>query len=93
MLKSTLFITGSLFALSAFSVDMANVAKSINLEDGSTVYVFKDGKMGMEDKAGRSTRMNPGQVMKAKDGTTLMMVGDEVMRVESILKERSGPGG
>lgn len=69
-----------------------NAIKSIPLENGSTVFVFKDGKMGMEDKMGRSTRMKPGQVMKAKDGTTLMMVGDEVMRVESLLTERKGGG-
>ena len=69
-----------------------DVVKSIPLENGSTVFVFKDGKMGMEDKMGRSTRMKPGHVMKAKDGTSLMMVGDEVMRVESLLTERKGAG-
>lgn len=69
-----------------------NVVKSIPLENGSTVFVFKDGKMGMEDKMGRSTRMKPGHVMKAKDGTRLMMVGDEVMRVESLLAEKKGGG-
>ena len=93
MFKKTLFVvTGSLVAMSAFSADMANVKKSIPLEDGSTVYVFKDGKMGMEDKLGRSTRMKPGHVMKTKDGGKLIMVGDEVMRVESLLKEHSSSG-
>ena len=54
MFKKTLFVvTGSLVAMSAFSADMANVKKSIPLEDG---------------------------------------VGDEVMRVESLLKEHSGSG-
>lgn len=67
-----------------------NVVKSIPLVDGSTVLVFQDGKMGMEDKQGRSARMKPGHVMKAKDGTSLMMVGDEVMRVESIRTETKG---
>jgi hypothetical protein len=67
-----------------------NVVKSVPLENGSTILVFKDGKMGMEDKNGRSTRMKPGQLMKAKDGTRLVMVGDEVMRVESLLKDQKG---
>ena len=31
-------------------------------------YIFKDGKMGMEDKLGRAVRMKQGQVMEAKDG-------------------------
>lgn len=66
------------------------VVKTIPLEDGSNVIVFKDGKMGMEDKLGRSKRMKPGQVMKAKDGTRLVMVGDEVMRVESMLSDKKG---
>ena len=93
MFKNTLFVVmGSLVALSAFSADMANVAKSIPLEDGSTVYVFKNGKMGMEDKLGRSKRMKPGHLMKTKDGGMLTMVGDEVMRVESLRMEAKGGG-
>lgn len=67
-----------------------DVSKTIPLEDGSTVYVFQNGKMGMEDKVGRPTRMKPGHVMKAKDGTQLIMVGDEVMRVESLRTEKRG---
>lgn len=75
----------SLLALSAFAVDLSNVKQSIPLKDGSTVYVFKDGKMGMEDKLGRPARMKPGQVMETKDGKKLVMVGDEVMRMDSVL--------
>lgn len=69
-----------------------NAVRTIPLENGSTVYIFKDGKMGMEDKMGRSTRMKPGHVMKAMDGTALTMVGGEVMRVESLLQEKKGGG-
>lgn len=64
-----------------------NAIKAIALEDGSTVYVFADGKMGMEDKHGRAMPMKAGHVMKAKDGSRIAMVGNEVMRVESVLKE------
>lgn len=76
-------ITG-LFALSAFAADTGNVQKSYELKDGSTVYIFKDGKMGMEDKMGRSARMKEGQVMETKDGQKIMMKGDEVWRVEAL---------
>jgi hypothetical protein len=43
----------------AFASDAAREAaeRSIELKDGSTVYIFKDGKMGMEDKLGRAMRM------------------------------------
>lgn len=76
-------VTG-LFALSAFAAE----EKSYELKDGSTVHVFKDGKMGMEDKMGRSARMKEGHVMETKDGQKLMMKGDEVWRVEGKLRPR-----
>ena len=78
-------IAGTLFALSAFAVDTSNVKQTIPLQDGSTVYVFKDGKMGMENNLGQSVRMKPGHVMVTKDGKKLVMVGDEVMRVDQVL--------
>ena len=74
----------SLFALSAFAVYSSNVKETIALTDGFNVYVFKDGKMGMEDKLGRSKRMVPGQVMVTKDGRQFKMVGDEVIRVDAL---------
>jgi predicted dithiol-disulfide oxidoreductase (DUF899 family) len=70
---------------SAFAVDMSQVAKSIELKDGTTVYIFKDGKMGMEDKYGRSTYMESGHVMETKDGKKIIMNGNEVWRVEELL--------
>lgn len=86
MLKKTLVaIAGGCIAVSAFAVDASRVEKSIELKDGSTVYLFKDGKMGMEDKMGRAVRMKPGHVMETKDGQRIIMVGDEVARLEPIL--------
>ena len=86
MFKKFLVIAmGSMFALSAFAVDMSTVKESIPLKDGSMVYVFKDGKMGMEDKAGRPARMKAGQPMDTKDGKRVVMVGDEVIRMDSVL--------
>ena len=82
----------SAFAASAFAVYDGNVEKSIPLADGTTVYVFKDGKMGMEDKFGRSMRMQPGHVMATKDGQKITMIGDESARVHRILREQRGGG-
>ena len=61
---------------SAFSMDRT-IEKSIPLKDGSIVHQFKDGKMAMEDKYGRPTRMNVGETMVAADGTTIAMNSDE----------------
>ena len=89
MLKKLLMVAAlSTAAVSAFAVSPAEeVQKAIQLKDGSTVYILKDGKMGMEDKLGRAVRMKQGQVMETKDGQKIMMHGDEVMRLDNILHQ------
>jgi Copper resistance protein K len=55
------------------------------------VYVFKDGKMGMEDRLGRVVGMKPGHVMETKDGQRIIMIGNELARLDAIkAAERSG---
>ena len=61
--------------------------QTVSLKDGSTLYVFKDGKMSMEDKYGRPMRAKAGHVMEAKDGQRLIMVGDEVARLRSLQRQ------
>uniref|UniRef100_Q47DR2 Copper resistance protein K n=1 Tax=Dechloromonas aromatica (strain RCB) TaxID=159087 RepID=Q47DR2_DECAR len=86
MLKKLLMVVAmSTVGISAYAVDGAQVEKSIELKDGSTVYIFKDGKMGMEDKMGHAVRMKQDAVMETKDGQKIMMHGDEVMRLDNIL--------
>ena len=84
--KILVFAAGSMFALSAFAVDASKVEKSIELKDGSTVYLFKDGKMGMESKLGKAIQMKQGQVMETKDGQKIIMIGNEVARMDTILR-------
>ncbi len=38
------------------------------LKDGSTLYIFKDGKMSMENKLSHIVGMKNGVVMETKDG-------------------------
>lgn len=85
MKKALLVAALSMVAVSAQAVDRSQVQKSIELKDGSTVYIFKDGKMGMEDKMGRSTYMESGHVMETKDGKKIIMNGNEIWRVEELL--------
>lgn len=90
MLKKLMVTLVIFFASNlAFADDAARAAaqKTIPMKDGSTLYLFKDGKMAMEDKFGRAVRMKKGVVMEAKDGQKLMMHGDEVMRLDNLLKE------
>ncbi len=71
-----------LFALSANAADTDKPEKSIMLKDGSTVHMYKDGKMAMESKHGRPQHMKEGQVMETKDGQKIMMKGNEMWRLE-----------
>jgi hypothetical protein len=83
--KSTIFVATAIFAMSAYAADASKVEKSFELKNGSTVYIFKDGKMAMEDKYGRVATMKKGQVMETKDGQRLIMIGNELSRLEAIL--------
>ena len=53
------------------------------LKDGNTLYVYKDGKMAMENKYGKSVSMKEGTPMETKDGKKIMMKGNELWRVDS----------
>ncbi|MGQ0599481.1 periplasmic Cu(I)/Cu(II)-binding protein CopK [Aquabacterium sp.] len=88
MLKKILAIAAMITVAGAASaVDMSQVEKKIDLKDGSTIYIFKDGKMGMEDKLGRPAYMQPGTAMETKDGKRIIMNGNEVWRVDELLHQ------
>jgi hypothetical protein len=93
MLKKVLMIVAiSSAAASAYAVDHTQVKQAIELKDGSTVYIFKDGKMGMEDKFGKARTMKEGAIMETKDGQKIMMKGNEIYRIEN-LRPWLKPGG
>lgn len=90
MLKNLLTAAAmSIAAASAFADDAARAAaqRTIELKDGSTLYLFKDGKMSMADKFGRPMRMKRDVVMETKDGEKIIMHGDEVARLESLSRK------
>lgn len=70
-----------------FAVDLGNVAQKFGLKDGSTVYVFKDGKMAMEGRFGKTVGMKAGHFMESKDGQKIVMVGNELARRDMIKSE------
>ena len=92
MFKKILLVAAiSAIATSAFALDSGAVQKTVQLTDGSTVYIFNDGKMAMEDKFGRVDRMAPGHIMETKDGQKITMQGDEVARLQALRTlERGG---
>lgn len=83
---------GSMVALTVFAVDVDKVWKSVELKDGSTVHIFADGKMGMEDRFGRPMYMEPGTIMVTMDGKKMIMIGNEVRRIEKMRKDKYPSG-
>ncbi len=77
----------SLLALMAFAVSGLAIAAgtettgAIPLKDGSTLHIYQDGKMTMEDKVGRPQTMPQGTPMETKSGKVIMMKGNEVWRL------------
>lgn len=93
MVRRSLVIGAMLVAGgTAFGNQLWEIAASVPLKDGSTVHVFRDGKMAMEDRFGRPVRMSPGQSMQSVDGRSIVMVGDESARLDSIRKIQQGGG-
>lgn len=76
-------------ALSAFALDQGNITKTVQLNDGTTVHQFKDGKMAMESKYGRAERMKAGQTMETADGKSIVMAGDEVARLSEVIRSHN----
>lgn len=62
--------------------------KEIPLKDGTTLVIFKDGKMAMRDAKGRPLSMKDNHPMETKDGKLIMMRGNELWRKTQSEKER-----
>lgn len=79
----------------AFASDEARstAEKVIAMKDGSTLYVFKDGKMAMENQYGRAVSMQEGQVMQTKDGREIIMIGNQVALLERLINRGHRGGG
>lgn len=91
MLKRIAIISAlSIAAGAALAQTDANIARKFELKDGSTVIIFKDGKMSMQDKLGRTAAMKPGHVMETKDGQRIIMIGNEIARLESVMATERG---
>ena len=93
-MKSNLFAIALVAAVTAtavpvFARDAAQqeARQVINLKDGSTLFVFKDGKMAREDKFGRVMLLKSGEVLEATDGRKLTAVGNQSGRLDVLLRD------
>lgn len=86
MITAALLAAGS----AALAQDLGNIARTVPLQDGTSVHIFQDGKMAMEDKLGRSVSMSEGQPMVTRDGQQIRMAGNETARLDAIRKIQNG---
>ena len=93
-MKATLFtLTIALAAATATAPAFARDAlpqatqQALALKDGSTLYVFKDGKMAKEDHYGRAAYLKQGEVLELADGRKVPAVGNEVARLDGLLND------
>ena len=76
-------------ALAHHTIDRSAV-DVINLKDGATLYVFRDGKMSKADKYNRPVYLKSGEVLEAVDGRKLTAVGNEVARLATLFRQDHG---
>ena len=85
MVASSLLSMASVSAIAADEL-RTKVKESIALSDGSTVYVFTDGKMALADKQGRAVTKKVGTALEAKDGRRLTLDTNESARLSQLEK-------
>lgn len=56
------------------------------LRDGSTLFVFNDGRMAKEDRYGRAVNLTRGEVLESVDGKRIEATGNEVARLDVLLR-------
>lgn len=76
-------------AVPAFARDklQQETPQVISLKDGSTLYIFKDGKMARENKFGQPWLFKKGEILETTDGRKLTPVGNEVARLDGLLRD------
>ena len=80
-------VTGTAVPVFARDAALQEARQVINLKGGSTLFVFKDGKMAREDKFGRVMLLKSDEVLEATDGRKLTAVGNQSGRLDVLLRD------
>ena len=93
-MKASLFTLAIAFAAAGVSVPVfardalpQATQQVLALKDGSTLYVFADGKMAKEDRYGRPAYLRQGEILELTDGRKIPTVGNEVARLDGLLND------
>lgn len=65
----------------------ATRAEAVQLKDGSTLYLFKDGRMARENRYGRAVPTKKGEVLEAADGRRITATSNESARLNRLLMD------
>jgi len=93
MIRKLSILVLSLAALApAFAMDAARseAKQVIALQNGETLYVFKDGLMAKESKSGSVIHLYKGEVVQTADGKSITTMGNEVARLSALLNKGHG---
>ena len=90
--KLNILILSLAAAAPAFAMDAARseAKEVIALQNGETLYVFKDGQMAKESKFGSVLHLKKGEVVQTADGKSIATVGNETARLNSLLNKGHG---
>lgn len=69
------------YTAAAQGIDPKDYERSVELKNGGTVYIFKNGRMAYEDKLGRAIRVKTGEVLETKKGEKLTVRSDDEGRL------------
>ena len=93
MIRKLSILVLSLAAVApAFATDAARLEAQqvVALQNGETLYIFKDGKMAKENKFGRPVYLSSGEVVQTADGKSITTMGNETARLNSLLNKGHG---
>lgn len=87
--KLNILILSLAAAAPAFAMDAARseAKEVIALQNGETLYVFKDGRMAKESKFGSVLQLSKGEVVQTADGKSITAVGNETARLFVLLNK------
>jgi len=84
-LTLTLAIVGAATPALARDELARELRQSLQLADGSTLHLFKDGKMAKEDRYGRAAYLKKGELLELADGRKMTADSNEVARLHYLL--------
>lgn len=90
--KLNILILSLAAAAPTFAMDAARseAQQVIALQNGETLYIFKDGRMAKESKFGSVLHLGKGEVVQTADSKSITAVGNEVARLNALLHKGHG---